>query len=71
MITLKIKEVIEAKGLKIGDVAKKIGMSFPNFSRNINNRTKAVNLKMLNDLCTTMKVKPTDLLEYTADKKGK
>lgn len=69
MINLKIKETIEAKGLKIGDVAKKIGMSFPNFSRNINNRTKAVNLKMLDDLCRVLKVKPADLIERTPDTK--
>lgn len=68
MITLKVKELIEEKGLKIGDVAKSVGMSFPNFSRNINDKTMAYNKKLLNDLCRVMKVTPADLIEYTEDK---
>lgn len=67
MITLKIKEVAKAKGFKMNELSKIVGMSQCNFSLLTTKNREGISFKTLDTLCSTLNVKVQDLIEYKKD----
>ena len=68
MVTLKIKEIAESKGLtKPIELARASGLSFSVVHKLWNGSQTRIDLTTINSLCSALKVKPGQLFEYTQD----
>ena len=68
MVTLRIKELAESKGItKPVDLARVSGLSFSVIHKLWNGAQTRIDLATINSLCKGLKVKPGQLFEYTPD----
>ena len=67
MIKLKVKDILEKKGLTKYWLYKQMGMSYQNFNRMINNETKSIKYTNLETLCLVLQCAPKDIFEYNPD----
>ena len=67
MIKLKVKNILEQRGLSKYWLYKQMGMSYQNFSRMINNETKFIKYTNLDALCLIFECSPSDLFEYNPE----
>ena len=67
MIKLKVKDILEQRGLTKYWLYKQMGMSYQNFNRMINNETKSIKYANLEVLCLVLKCQPRDLFEYNPE----
>jgi len=65
MIRLKVIEKLESKGKTKYWLYKQMGMSYQNFSRMINNKTKSIKYDNLEALCVILECSPNELLEFS------
>lgn len=65
MIKLNILELLQKKGKTKYWLNKQLGMSYRNFSRMVNNETKAIQLDRIEALCQLLECTPNDL--FTID----
>jgi len=68
MVTLKVKDVLAQKRVSNYWLYKQMGMSYQNFKRMLNNKTKSIKYANLDALCSILECSPGDLLEYNPRK---
>lgn len=69
MIVLKLDKVMKEKGVKLKDLAVKIGLTDANLSNIKTGKISAIRFSTLNALCKELDCHPGDILEYVADNK--
>lgn len=68
MIVLKLDKVMKERGLKLKDLAVKIGLTDANLSNIKTGKISAIRFSTLNALCKELDCQPADILEYSEDK---
>ncbi|MGN1051787.1 MAG: helix-turn-helix domain-containing protein [Candidatus Scatosoma sp.] len=68
MIVLKLGKVMKERGVKLKDLAGKIGLTDANLSNIKTGKISAIRFSTLNALCKELNCQPADILEYIADK---
>ena len=68
MIILKLNEVMKERGVKLKDLAEKIGLTDANLSNIKTGKISAIRFSTLNALCKELNCQPADILEYSEDK---
>ena len=64
MIRMKVKELIEKKGLSMLVVSEKAGISYTAVRRACSNYLSNINFSTLDGLCKALDCTPGDLIEY-------
>ena len=67
MIVLKLDKVMKARGVKLKDLAVKIGLTDANLSNIKTGKISAIRFSTLNALCKELDCQPADILEYSED----
>ena len=68
MIVLKLDKVMKERGVKLKDLAVKIGLTDANLSNIKTSKISAIRFSTLNALCKELNCQPADILEYSEDK---
>ena len=68
MIVLKLDKVMKERGVKLKDLAVKIGLTDANLSNIKTGKISAIRFSTLNALCKELDWQPADILEYSEDK---
>ena len=63
MITLNVLPLLEKKGKTKYWLFKQLGMSYTNFSNMVNGKTKSIQYKHIEILCTLLECTPNDLFQ--------
>ena len=61
MLRLKVVELLEQQGKTKYWLYKQLGMSYQNFNRMANNKTKSIRYEMIETLCQVLECTPNDL----------
>lgn len=67
MIILKLDQVMKARGVKLKDLANKIGLTDANLSNIKTGKISAIRFSTLNALCQELNCQPADILAYQAE----
>lgn len=67
MIILKLDKVMKERGVKLKDLAVKIGLTDANLSNIKTGKISAIRFSTLNSLCKELNCQPADILEYQED----
>ena len=67
MVRLNVLALLEKKGKTKYWLYKQLGMSYQNFSRMINNETKAIRYENIETLCLLLECTPNELLIFTEE----
>lgn len=67
MIVLKLDKVMKDRGVKLKDLAEKIGLTDANLSNIKTGKISAIRFSTLNALCKELNCQPADILEYCED----
>lgn len=67
MIILKLDKVMKVRGVKLKDLAQKIGLTDANLSNIKTGKISAIRFSTLNALCKELDCQPADILEYKTD----
>ena len=67
MVKLNALALLEKKGKTKYWLYKQLGMSYQNFSRMINNETKAIRYENIETLCLLLECTPNDLLVFVEE----
>lgn len=67
MIRMNALPLLEKKGKTKYWLYKQLGMSYQNFSRMINNETKAIRYENIETLCLLLECTPNELLIFTEE----
>ena len=67
MIILNLDKVMKARGVKLKDLAAKIGLTDANLSNIKTGKISAIRFSTLSALCKELECQPADLLEYKED----
>ena len=67
MIRLNLDKVMKKQGVKLKDLASKIGLTDANLSNIKTGKISAIRFSTLNSLCKELNCQPADLLEYQED----
>ena len=67
MIILNLDKVMKERGVKLKDLAVKIGLTDANLSNIKTGKISAIRFSTLNALCKELGCQPADLLEYRED----
>lgn len=67
MIVLKLDKVMKDNGVKLKDLAEKIGLTDANLSNIKTGKISAIRFSTLNALCKELNCQPADILEYSED----
>ena len=68
MIRIKVLEILKKKGKTKYWLYNQMNMSYQNFSKMVNNETKAIKYANLELLCEILECSPNDLFEIIEDK---
>lgn len=64
MIRVKIDEILDLRGMSVGEFANKVGITPANVAVLKNGRAKAVRFSTLEAICQVLECQPGDILEY-------
>lgn len=64
MIRVKIDEILDLRGMSVGEFADKVGITPANVAVLKNGRAKAVRFSTLEAICQVLECQPGDILEY-------
>jgi putative transcriptional regulator len=64
MIVLKLDQIMKARGVKLKDLAVKIGLTDANLSNIKTGKISAIRFSTLNALCQELNCQPADILAY-------
>ncbi|MCM1194856.1 MAG: helix-turn-helix transcriptional regulator [Firmicutes bacterium] len=64
MIVLNLDKVMKNRGVKLKDLAEKIGLTDANLSNIKTGKISAIRFSTLNSLCKELNCQPADILEY-------
>ena len=67
MIVLNLDKVMKERGVKLKDLAVKIGLTDANLSNIKTGKISAIRFSTLSALCKELQCQPADLLEYCED----
>ena len=67
MIVLNLDKVMKERGVKLKELAAKIGLTDANLSNIKTGKISAIRFSTLNALCKELNCQPTDILEYRED----
>ena len=67
MIILGLDKVMKERGVKLKDLAAKIGLTDANLSNIKTGKISAIRFSTLNALCKELSCQPADLLQYCED----
>ena len=67
MIKLNLDRVMKMRGVKLKDLADKIGLTDANLSNIKTGKISAIRFSTLNALCKELNCQPADILEYLGD----
>ncbi len=67
MIKLRVSEILKEKGKTNYWLYKQMGMSYQNFMKMINNKTKSIQYANIEALCTILECEPNDLFVFEDD----
>ena len=67
MIVLKLDTVMKERGVKLKDLAAKIGLTDANLSNIKTGKISAIRFSTLNALCKELQCQPADILQYCED----
>ena len=67
MIKLDVLRLLEEQGKTKYWLYKQLGMSYQNFSRMVNNKTKSIRYENIETMCLLLNCTPNDLLVMTED----
>ena len=67
MIVLNLDKVMKERGIKLKDLAEKIGLTDANLSNIKTGKISAIRFSTLNGLCKELNCQPADILEYRED----
>ena len=67
MIVLNLDKVMKERGVKLKDLAAKIGLTDANLSNIKTGKISAIRFSTLNALCKELNCRPADILEYQED----
>jgi len=68
MIKLRANELLEKSGHTKYWLYKRLGMSYQNFSKLINNETKSIRYENIETMCIIFSITPNELFEFDFDK---
>ena len=66
-IDIRLDVIMAERRIKLGDLAKRIGIAEPNLSILKNNKARAIRFSTLNALCRELDCQPGDLIIYKND----
>lgn len=67
MIALNLDKVMKEQGVKLKDLAAKIGLTDANLSNIKTGKISAIRFSTLNALCKELHCQPADILQYRED----
>lgn len=67
MIVLNLDKVMKDRGVKLKDLAEKIGLTDANLSNIKTGKISAIRFSTLNALCKELNCQPADILKYCED----
>ena len=67
MIILNLDKLMKERGIKLKDLAVKIGLTDANLSNIKTGKISAIRFSTLNALCEELNCQPGDILEYRKD----
>lgn len=67
MIILNLDKVMKERGVKLKDLAAKIGLTDANLSNIKTGKISAIRFSTLNALCKELNCQPADILQYCED----
>lgn len=67
MIRLRILEILKEKGKTKYWLYNQMNMSYQNFSKMVNNKTKGIRYENLELLCEILECSPSDIFDITND----
>ena len=67
MIVLNLDKIMKARGVKLKDLACKIGLTDANLSNIKTGKISAIRFSTLNALCKELECQPADILKYESD----
>ena len=67
MIILNLDKVMKERGVKLKDLAAKIGLTDANLSNIKTGKISAIRFSTLSALCKELECQPADILEYRED----
>ncbi|MCM1306148.1 MAG: helix-turn-helix transcriptional regulator [Bacteroides sp.] len=67
MIILNLDKIMKSQGVKLKDLAVKIGLTDANLSNIKTGKISAIRFSTLNALCKELNCQPADILEYLED----
>lgn len=67
MIVLNLDKVMKERGVKLKELAAKIGLTDANLSNIKTGKISAIRFSTLNALCKELNCQPADILEYRED----
>lgn len=67
MIVLNLDKVMKERGVKLKDLAAKIGLTDANLSNIKTGKISAIRFSTLSALCKELNCQPADILEYRED----
>ena len=67
MIILNLDKVMKERGVKLKELAVKIGLTDANLSNIKTGKISAIRFSTLNSLCKELNCQPADILEYQED----
>lgn len=70
MIVLKLDEVMARRGMSLGDLADRVGITNVNMSRIKTGKVKAIRFSTLDAICRVLGCEPGDVIKYEEDGDG-
>ena len=67
MIKLRVLELLEKNGKTKYWLYKQLGMSYQNFNRMVNNKTKSIRYENIETLCLLLNCTPNELFEISEE----
>ena len=67
MIVLNLNKIMKKRGVKLKDLAAKIGLTDANLSNIKTGKISAIRFSTLNALCKELDCQPADILQYIED----
>lgn len=68
MIKVRLEGVLARKGMTLGELAEKVGITLTNMSLLKNSKVRGVRFETLSKICEVLECQPGDILEYIDDK---
>lgn len=68
MIKLRVKELLEERGLSKYSLYKQLGMSYQNYNNMINNKTSSIRYENIEAMCIFFNITPNELFDWDFEK---